>query len=49
MKNTLSIALLLVVGAVALAQGHPAEWSRYTTDAYYYDIESAATKQAALD
>ena len=49
MKNTLSIALLLVVGAVALAQGHPAEWSRYTTDAYYYDIESAATKHAALD
>lgn len=49
MKKLISMALLLLAGVVASAQGYPSEWSRYTTDAYYHDIESAATKQAALE
>ncbi len=32
-----------------MAQHHPAEWNRYTSDAYYHDIESASTKQSALE
>ena len=48
-KQLLSIVSLLLLCAAASAQGYPPEWSRYTTDAYYHDIESAATKQAALE
>ena len=43
------MSLLLLAGVVANAQGYPSEWKRYTSDAYYHDIESAVTKQAALD
>ncbi len=31
------------------AQNYPSEWTRYTSDAYYHDIESAFTKQEALE
>jgi hypothetical protein len=41
--------MLLFCGTAALAQHHPAEWNRYTSDAYYHDIESASTKQSALE
>lgn len=49
MKRFLIIVLFLLAGTALWAQGYPSEWNRYTTDAYYHDIESAATKQAALD
>lgn len=42
-------AVLLVVGGVAEAQNYPQEWNRYRSDAYYHDIEYAASKQDALD
>lgn len=32
-----------------MAQNYPQEWTRYTTDAYYHDIENDVAKQTALD
>lgn len=49
MKRLFATAMLLLLGFVATAQNYPTEWVRYTSDAYYHDIESAATKQTALD
>ncbi|MBQ7062916.1 MAG: hypothetical protein IJM88_06485 [Bacteroidales bacterium] len=49
MRKLLSLATLLVAGTVAMAQGYPAEWNKYTSDAYYHDISSADTKPAALE
>ena len=49
MKRLLAISMLLVAGILASAQNYPSEWSRYTTDAYYHDIESADTKQVASE
>lgn len=49
MKRLFALSLLLVTGAVALAQGYPQEWRRYMSDAFYHDVESAQAKQAAVD
>ncbi len=49
MRNFITALMLLFCGTAALAQHHPAEWNRYTSDAYYHDIESASTKQSALE
>lgn len=49
MKRLLSLALLLVAGALAIAQNYPSEWKKYTSDGYFHDIESATRKQDALD
>jgi len=48
MRRFLALASLFVVGLFASAQNYPSEWVKYTSDAYYHDIESAADKQAAL-
>ena len=48
MKRLSSLILALLAGALVMAQHYPADWSRLTSDAYYHDIESAATKQEAL-
>lgn len=49
MKRFFAMALLLLVGGVASAQNYPSEWTRYTSDAYFHDIENAPTRQGALD
>lgn len=49
MKRLFPIVLFLMIGAVATAQNYPQEWKKYTSDAYYHDIESDASKQTALD
>lgn len=49
MKRLFPIVLLLLLGTVATAQNYPQEWTRYTSDAYFHDIESDATKQTALN
>lgn len=49
MKKILAIALLLFAGCFAKAQNYPSEWVKYTSDGYFHDIESADTKQEALD
>lgn len=49
MKRLFLAAVLLVVGGVAAAQNYPQEWNSYRSDAYYHDIEYAASKQDALD
>ncbi|MBQ9473835.1 MAG: LPP20 family lipoprotein [Bacteroidales bacterium] len=49
MKRFLAAALFLAAFAAASAQNYPQEWRRYTSDTYYHDIESAASKQAALE
>lgn len=43
------MALLLLAGVVVLAQKYPSEWIKYTSDGYFHNIESASTKQRALD
>ncbi len=48
MRRIFALALLFV-SIVASAQNYPAEWAKYTSDDYYHDIESAATKQSALE
>ena len=49
MKRLITIVLLLAATLTTVAQNYPPEWARYTTDAYYHDIESASDKQTALD
>lgn len=49
MKRLFVIMLLLAAAVAVSAQDTLSEWARYTSDAYYHDIEGAATKQAALD
>lgn len=49
MKRPFSISLLFIICLVASAQNYPSEWTKYTTDAFYHDIESASTKQTALE
>lgn len=49
MKRLLTLMLLFVAGAMTSAQNYPTEWIRYTSDAYFHDIEKSATKQAALE
>ena len=49
MKRLITIVLLLAATLTIVAQNYPSEWARYTTDAYYHDIESASDKQTALD
>lgn len=49
MKLYLTIALFLLVGIFASAQDYPSEWVKYTSDGFFHDIESAATKQNALE
>lgn len=49
MKKILIFFSLIVVCLLSMAQNYPSEWKKYTSDAYYHDIESADTKQAALD
>lgn len=49
MRRTFIISLLLLTGLVAVAQNYPSEWTKYTSDAFYHDIESATTKQTALE
>lgn len=42
-------AVLLLSGFVAMAQNYPSEWKKFTSDAYFHDIESGVKKQEALD
>lgn len=49
MRRLLSIILLLMMGPMAIAQDYPQEWTRFTLDTYYHDIESDVAKQTALD
>lgn len=49
MKRLSAIVLFFVAGIAALAQNYPSEWMRYTSDAYFHDIESSPTQQGALD
>ena len=49
MYRILAFALLLVIRGVVTAQNYPSEWLKYTSDAYFHDIESADSKQAALE
>lgn len=49
MKRLAFLMLLASVWHFVLAQNYPSEWMRYTSDAYFHDIESALTKQGALD
>lgn len=49
MKRLAFLMLLAFVWHFVLAQNYPSEWMRYTSDAYFHDIESAPTKQGALD
>ena len=49
MKKLIFLLLLAASALAAMSQGYPSEWGRYTGDAYYHDIESDASKQAALD
>lgn len=49
MKKLFLTALLLLVGVVALAQNYPSEWSQFTSDRYFHDIESGTNKQSVLD
>ena len=44
MKRLLSIALLFV-GLTTHAQNSPQEWVKYTSDGYFYDIESGHNSQ----
>lgn len=48
MRRFVTIAFLFVCVA-ALAQNYPSEWKNYTSDKYFHDIESGATKQTALE
>jgi len=48
MRRFFTIAFLLA-SIIALGQNYPSEWTRYTSDAYFHDIESATTKQDALE
>lgn len=43
------LTMLLLSGFVAVAQNYPSEWKRFTSDAYFHDIESGVKKQEALD
>lgn len=49
MKRFAFLMLLASTLHVVFAQNYPSEWMRYTSDAYFHDIESAPTKQEALD
>lgn len=49
MKRPFAMALLLLAGVAAMAQNYPSEWIKYTSDVYFHVIESAPTKQNALD
>lgn len=40
MKKLLAIVFLLFVGVVSHAQSYPSDWSQYTSDLYFHDIES---------
>ena len=41
--------LLLFMVVVIWAQNYPSEWVKYTSDGYFHDIESDASKQTALN
>ena len=49
MRKLLLLSALLTITMVATAQNYPSDWVKYTSDAYFHDIESDADKQAALD
>ncbi|MBQ6082819.1 MAG: hypothetical protein IJK92_00485 [Bacteroidales bacterium] len=49
MKKFLAIAFLLFAGCILKAQNYPSDWVKYTSDRYFHDIESASSKQTALD
>lgn len=41
--------MAVAAAVAATAQGYPSEWRRYTSDAYFHDIESATDRQSALN
>lgn len=43
--NRLLIVLLLLASLQLKAQNYPSEWMRYTTDAYFHDIEHGSNSQ----
>lgn len=49
MKRLFPFVLLFVASMAATAQHYPQEWTRYTTDTYFHDIERDASSQTALD
>lgn len=49
MKRLIAILFTLTAAFAVSAQQYPSEWQRYTSDGYYHDIESADSKQSALD
>ncbi len=49
MKRLFASVLLLCAVLVTDAQNYPPEWRRFMTDDFYSDVDSAATKQDALD
>lgn len=49
MRKSILFATLVAFSTMLLAQKYPTEWTKFTTDAYYHDIESASDKQTAID
>ena len=45
MKKVLAIVLLLLLGLSAKTQNYPMEWSKYTNNGYFFDIESGSNSQ----
>lgn len=45
MRQIKVLVLFLLVCTIAQAQNYPSEWMRYTTDAYFHDIESGRNSQ----
>lgn len=49
MKRLITIVLLLAATLTTVAQNYPSEWKKYTSDAYFHDIEDGTNKQEVLD
>lgn len=45
MNRFIIIVLSLMVGLAAQSQNYPSDWVKYTSDGYFYDIESGSNRQ----
>lgn len=45
MKRSIALALLVLVSLSTKAQNYPLEWSEYTNEGYFFDIESSSHNQ----
>ena len=49
MNRIKALAFLLLASLAVHAQNYPSEWMRYTSDAYFHDIESGRNSQGLSD